>query len=232
MNRFGPGQIADSPAMRLPRMMMQVIGSRIQLLLILWLAGAAGFYLLVQPVNAVSAVLSTLVSVVWWAFIMGATCHAVLWPDRPGLADCAAVSFRALRYTCGLVLVSLIAFSVGLSLLVVPGLVALVVLSLVVPLMMRERPDFITAITLGIRLVRKYWGSALMLAVFGLALIFVTAIIALLIAGFFVSQEVTSSGLYNALVFGSWSMLSALLGCVYLLAIRAVDDTGQFVKLP
>ncbi len=227
MNRFGSGETGDGPAMRLPRIILVVIRSRIQLLLFLWFVSAAGFYLLVLPLSAVSGVLSVPVSAAWWAFVMGATCHGVLWSDRPSLSECAAVSLKALGYTFGLVLVSLTAFFLGLALLVLPGLAALALLSLAVPLMLHERPAFITALMLSVRLAARYWGSALMLVVFGFVLIFVTTIIALLLAGFFVAQEVTNSNLYEALTFGVWAVLSALLGCVYLLAIRAVDDTGQ-----
>ena len=210
--------------MRLPRLLWQVTKTRVQLLLPLWLAGSVVFYALVPAVASLDSTLALGVSVVLWALIMAATCHAVLWVTRPSLTECLSVSFRALVHTIGLVLIIMLAFFAGLFMLLLPGIAALIFLSLAVPLTMQARPGILPSLIQSARGVIAFWGTALMVAMFSAIIVIAMSLISLLITSFLVEEGLANSPIFDAVFFGGLAMSSGLLGSVFLLAIQAEGE--------
>lgn len=200
--------------------------SRAPILLILSLGSAGLFYGVIPRADLINPVLSLALSIGLWALTMGAACHAVLWEKRPSLRECLEVSLRALGPNSGLASICLIAIFIGFSFLILPGLAVMVALSLVIPMMMRERPSFMTALKESPRLILRYWSAALPMVGFGIATLIITTLIALFASGMLGEGETSNEPIFDALIFGFWSVASAVLGSVCLLAIREVDEAG------
>jgi len=211
------------PAMRVAPILRAVAVARAHLLLVLWAICAAVFYLVVPALNKMDSLASVSVSVVLWAFAMAAACHAVLWAQTPTLMQCLSASARAILYTSGLVFVIMTASFFGFFLMVIPGLVAMVMLSLSVPITMRERPGFFASFVISVRLTIRYWGTALIITLIGGAVMIAAVIAVLIIAAISMQEDLANSPLYDALLFGALAVASGVLGSSRLLAIREVD---------
>jgi len=209
--------------MRVTPILVAVAGARARLLLALWAISTLIFYLIVPVANQIDGLASVAISVILWAFVMGAACHAVMWAQTPTLMQCLSVSAQAILYTSGLVFVIMSASFLGFIFVVIPGLILLVLLSLSVPIMIRERRGLFPCLEMSVRLTIRYWGTALIITLIGGGVMMVTTIGALMIAGIVLQGDITSSPLYDALMFGAWAVASGVLGSSRLLAIREVD---------
>ncbi|MCF6328553.1 MAG: hypothetical protein L3J02_01970 [Henriciella sp.] len=211
------------PAMRVAPILRAVAAARARLLLALWAICAITFYLIMPAASQIDGLASLSLSIILWAFVIGAACHAVLWAQTPTLTECLSVSAHSILYTSSLVFVTMLASFLGFIFVVIPGLILMVLLSLSVPIMIRERRGLFTCLEMSIKLTILYWGTALIITRIGGGVMIVTTVGALMIAGIVLQGDIASSPLYDALMFSAWAVASGVLGSSRLLAIREVD---------
>ena len=120
-------------------------------------------------------------------FFAGAAAHRVLWDWAPGLSECLDVSGRAYLQLLGVIAISRWIIGFGFDLLVLPGLAAIMLLSLAPIIIVAEGPGIFRAISTSARRIAGAFITVLLAyGVFLVALgfaVFVYAIPLVIISG-------------------------------------------------